>query len=267
MDGKTFGNSEEYYGENAERRYSVEADYGFHWRLDGEPERWRVSYVRNTGEVYAVRLAGTGSGRDVVEVLGAFPIDPEAGLHDIYYRGLVDAHLDGWGVRCGLPGSLSWVRERMALAVKHRGAMPGESTHLLGTRDATGVETALCRAQDGLLYIPRHLLEDNRARVRCPECVELQNQGPMQSVTVRAQPDPLRSCRCCGRELCGRNDGRKALRETWRELTVTWVCSFCLDDEDHRFVLPAADVRGMNSQNRQLSGPTVSGPTVSGPPR
>ena len=107
MDGKTFGNSEEYYGENAERRYSVEADYGFHWRLDGEPERWRVS----------------------------------------------------------------------------------------------------------------------------------------------------------------RNDGRKALRETWRESTVTWVCSFCLDDEDHRFVLPAADARGVNSQNRQLSAPTVSGPTASGPPR
>ncbi len=132
------------------------------------------------------------------------------------------------------------MRERMALAVKHRGAVPGESTHLLGTRDATGVETALCGAQDGLLYIPRHLLEDNRARVRCPECVELQNQGPMQSGTVRAQPDLQRSCRCCGRELCG----RKALRETWRESTVTWVCSFCLDDEDHRFMLPAADVKG-----------------------
>ncbi len=104
MDGKTFGNIEEYYGENAERRYSVEADYGFHWRLDGEPERWRVSYVRNTGEVYAVRLAGTGSGRDVVEVLGTFPVDLE--------RGCTTSTTGGWtltwtagGCAAGCPGA------------------------------------------------------------------------------------------------------------------------------------------------------------------
>ena len=105
MDGKTFGNIEEYYGENAERRYSVEADYGFHWRLDGEPERWRVSYVRNTGEVYAVRLAERAPGRDVVEVLGTFPGRPGAGCTDIYYRGLDAPTWTAGGCAAGCPGA------------------------------------------------------------------------------------------------------------------------------------------------------------------
>ena len=30
------------------------ADYGVHWCLQGWDYRWRISYVRNTGEIYAV---------------------------------------------------------------------------------------------------------------------------------------------------------------------------------------------------------------------
>ena len=115
-----FGNIEEYYGDNEARRHSAEADYGVHWREDGDPESWRVSYVRTTGEVYAVRLAGANSGRETVTLLGTFRTDPGAGMHDVYYRGL-EAHLDGWALRCGLPGSLAWVRGRMELATAHGG--------------------------------------------------------------------------------------------------------------------------------------------------
>ena len=36
------------------RRSSPDIDYGFHWRLTGWTGSWRVSYVRDTGEVYAL---------------------------------------------------------------------------------------------------------------------------------------------------------------------------------------------------------------------
>ena len=43
-----------YYAADEWRLRSEEADYGVHWRLQGWDYRWRVSYVRNTGEIYAV---------------------------------------------------------------------------------------------------------------------------------------------------------------------------------------------------------------------
>ena len=44
---------EAYYAADERRLRSEECNYGVHWRLDGWEYRWRVSYVRNTGEVYA----------------------------------------------------------------------------------------------------------------------------------------------------------------------------------------------------------------------
>ena len=49
---------EAYYAEKPERRSSEEADYGVHWLLEGWPYKWRVSYVRATGEIYAVHQEG-----------------------------------------------------------------------------------------------------------------------------------------------------------------------------------------------------------------
>ena len=48
-----------YYAADERRLRSEEADYGVHWRLDGWEYRWRVSYVRNTGEIYAVNQGCT----------------------------------------------------------------------------------------------------------------------------------------------------------------------------------------------------------------
>ena len=50
----TFEDLESFYSDNPARRRSPEASYGVHWRLDGWTGTWRVSYVRDTGEVYAV---------------------------------------------------------------------------------------------------------------------------------------------------------------------------------------------------------------------
>ena len=123
---ENFKNVEDFYSDNSARRYSPEAGYGVHWKLEGWPNSWRVSYVRDTGEVYAVQqgpqrggvlptgeiFITTGPGEGPVLLLGHFPIDEEAGPYDVYYHGL-EALLEGWPEHCGRPNGLAWVIERM----------------------------------------------------------------------------------------------------------------------------------------------------------
>ena len=98
-----YASIEEFYSKNEARRRSGEADYGVWWTNGPRWPTWRVSYVRDTGEVYAVALnAGPGG----VEILGTVP--PDAGPY--YYRTL-DKLLDGWAEEGGRP--ISWVRERL----------------------------------------------------------------------------------------------------------------------------------------------------------
>ncbi len=92
-----FENIEAFYSDNSARRRSPAADYGVHWRLEGWPNSWRVSYVRDTGEIYAVQQGPRRSGilptREIVIttspeegpvlLLGHFPIDEDAGPHDV----------------------------------------------------------------------------------------------------------------------------------------------------------------------------------------
>ena len=108
-----FQDIEEFYNHKPERRYSEEADYGVHWRLSNNADRFRVSYIRATGEIYQVQSGGTGA----VILLGTFPVDQEAGPGERYYSGL-DKHLgdsepDGWAHQCGKPNSLSWLLNRL----------------------------------------------------------------------------------------------------------------------------------------------------------
>ena len=123
---ESFKNVEDFYSDNSARRYSPEAGYGVHWKLAGWPNSWRVSYVRDTGEVYAVQqgpqrggvlptgeiFIATGPGEGPVLLLGHFPIDEEAGPYDVYYHGL-EHLLEGWPEHCGRPNGLAWVIERM----------------------------------------------------------------------------------------------------------------------------------------------------------
>ena len=120
---KRFSSIEDFYSANEERRRSGEADYGVWWTEPGVVGNWRVSYVRATGEVYAVHFRSGGE----VEVLGIVPPDPDewkqmrteyrvSGIgvanKGRYYETL-DRILEGWADRCGSPGSLSWVREQL----------------------------------------------------------------------------------------------------------------------------------------------------------
>ena len=100
--GKTFKTIEEFYNDKPARRSSPEADYGVWWTEAGKGfPRWRVSYIKDTGEIYAYD-------HTKVELLGT--VQPDA--DPVYYRTLDDI-LAGWAEIIWRPGSLDWVRQRM----------------------------------------------------------------------------------------------------------------------------------------------------------
>ena len=102
----------DFYDTGPRRRRSNEADYGAHWRL--HPRRGRVSYVRDTGEVYAVRQNGRPQGP--VFVLGVVSADEVTDeLRDLYYRTL-EGILEGWPESCTQTDGLLWARDRLAAA-------------------------------------------------------------------------------------------------------------------------------------------------------
>lgn len=112
----TFERLQEWYDANEERRMSGEADYGVGWHDGERGQSYRVSYVRATGEIYAV---GNRAPVPPVEVLGIVPPDEDEiavtpGKHGVrlpYYRTL-DTILDGWADAM-LTGGLDWVRRRL----------------------------------------------------------------------------------------------------------------------------------------------------------
>ena len=143
---QSFKNVEEFYSENSARRRSPEADYGVHWKLEGWPNSFRVSYIRDTGEIYAVQqgpirsgtlptgeiIIATGPEEGPVLLLGHFPWQPngdleKAGPRNVYYRGL-EKLLEGWPERSIQPNGLVWIIEKLG------GSAPSV-THHFGSRD------------------------------------------------------------------------------------------------------------------------------------
>ena len=110
-----FRDLESFYGAGVNRGGSQEFDYGVHWRQGTDTsDRWRVSYIQATGEVYARREYSP-----LVVVLGVVPPDEAEG--GPWYRTL-ERILDGWEHRCGKPGGLEWVRDRLAMYAHGRAA-------------------------------------------------------------------------------------------------------------------------------------------------
>ena len=196
------------------RRYSPEADYGVHWTWPGGRARWRVSHVRHTGEIYA-HCPETGW----TAVLGTFPADPDAGPTDSWYRGL-DAHLDGWASRCGRPGGLAWLAERLK---EPPASFP--DNHLFGSWDGRGVETALCGARGGVQYLVRDLREDSRRGVTCRECLGAEQAPPDLRRDGEWREELGAICRDCG-TLLGRGQTRGTL-ERRAGLPDTFLCRDC----------------------------------------
>ena len=99
MSGPRFSDINHYYAQDERRRNSGEVDFGVMWRE--EAARWptyRVSWVMDTGDFYAVCQGGPRAGE--VEHLGR-----AAG------RELAERVMDGWAEV--EPMMLTWVRERM----------------------------------------------------------------------------------------------------------------------------------------------------------
>jgi len=87
---------------NPRRRLSAEVDFGATWRQAGSNDAWRLSWVRDTGELYMCRADGyDGSCTDVAVVA------------EIASERDVDLLLDGWQERRTDPDGLSWLSERL----------------------------------------------------------------------------------------------------------------------------------------------------------
>lgn len=141
---QTFASIENFYTEDPLRRLSPEYDFGVWWK-DNAEGTWRVSWVADTGEVYALRRgpmksqtimvgdevititqAGTPGLEGPLVLLGEIPAsDGECikrfcsnTFHDIGCPGdkafNVEQALEGWADICGAPDSLSWVKERVS---------------------------------------------------------------------------------------------------------------------------------------------------------
>jgi hypothetical protein len=92
-----------FYGADPARRSSRERDLGLWWRSDGRGPTFRAAWVQDTGEVYLVQHGLTGAGGGHVEVVARMPqVERD------------EAALRGWRDEVGKPGSLSWLRDRLA---------------------------------------------------------------------------------------------------------------------------------------------------------
>jgi hypothetical protein len=102
-----FPNTDAFYNDSPVRRFSPEADFGVHWTDGSDWPRYRVSHIRDTGELYATSLSGGGHAG--IEILGVIPADdvPDG---EAWYSG-ADAILEGWSDPTIT--ELQWIRDRM----------------------------------------------------------------------------------------------------------------------------------------------------------
>ena len=84
----TYHSLRQFYAGRPDRAGSLESDYGVMWQWGvAQWPRWSVSYIRDTGELYAIRQTPP----QPVDVLAVIPPDPG----EVYYR-TVEAVLDGY---------------------------------------------------------------------------------------------------------------------------------------------------------------------------
>lgn len=96
--GRRFRTIGEYYADDPDRERSGEVDYGVQWvEARTTWPNYRVSWIENTGEIYAVKLTD----HTPVEILGWAASRDEA-----------ERLLDGWAEQ--FPNTLAWARARLA---------------------------------------------------------------------------------------------------------------------------------------------------------
>jgi len=90
-----------FYLADARRIASPERDLGLWWRAGAHGPLHRAAWVRDTGELYVVRLGPAQDGTGSVEVLGR--------ARD---RNELERALVGWRDVCPQPDSMTWLRHR-----------------------------------------------------------------------------------------------------------------------------------------------------------
>jgi hypothetical protein len=109
----------DFYDADPRRRASEELEFGSDWDEDGA--RTQVSWIEATGELYAMR---DPLGRLVTDVIGDMGVQPVGDkqltievLGTVAGRDAIGGVMSGWEAAMGSgPGSLTWVRDRVAHA-------------------------------------------------------------------------------------------------------------------------------------------------------
>ena len=96
-----YGSLSDFYAADPRRVDSRELDVGLWWREDADGPLHRAAWVKETGELYLVRLGPPQEGGGEVEVLAT-----------VAERERLESVLEGWREQCGGVRSLSWLRER-----------------------------------------------------------------------------------------------------------------------------------------------------------
>ena len=89
--------------EDRRRRTSDQLDLGATWRESTSNDAWRLSWLRDTGELYLCRADGHDGSCSEVSVLAVLPRERD-----------VDALLEGWREHRTDPDGLSWLLRRTA---------------------------------------------------------------------------------------------------------------------------------------------------------
>jgi len=110
---------EEFYDADPRRRESDEVEFGQDWS-DADGVRCEISWVADTGELYAMRepdapIDMDPVGDEFVEKLPTELVTVEV-LGVVPGRDAVDALLAGWQDAMGAPNSVEWVVTRLARA-------------------------------------------------------------------------------------------------------------------------------------------------------
>ena len=112
---RTWPDGPAFSADDPRRGRSDSLDLGATWREQGSNDAWRLTWLRDTGELYVCRADGHDGSCSDVRLLTVLPGEAE-----------VDALLDGWSERRTDPDGLRWLHRRTApLAGSAPGTLSG----------------------------------------------------------------------------------------------------------------------------------------------